>query len=288
MAQTRIPLAQLDTTIVSLSAIQSVTNKDLTGAGNTFPTFNQNTTGSAAKLTTARTIAGTSFDGSANISLANKFIVQGTADTGLSGPQFLGALGTGIVKNTTTTGILSIAVAADFPTLNQSTTGSAATLTTSRNFSIAGSTGLTATAVGFNGSADVALTLAGTLSTGNLSNSTRDKYVTLSLDGQGTAITTGTKGYGQVPYTGTIQDWYIVADQSGSIVIDVWKVASAVPTVTNTITASAKPTLSAAQSAFAGAITGWTTAVTAGDVFGFSVTSATTVTRVTLGVRIRI
>lgn len=77
------------------------------------PTLNQNTTGSAATLTTARTIAGTSFNGSANISLANKFIVQGTTDAGLSGPQFLGALGTGLVKNTTTTGILSIAAASD-------------------------------------------------------------------------------------------------------------------------------------------------------------------------------
>ena len=42
------------------------------------------------------------------------------------------ALATGIIKSTTTTGALSIAVAADFPTLNQNTTGSAATLTTPR------------------------------------------------------------------------------------------------------------------------------------------------------------
>jgi hypothetical protein len=69
------------------------------------------TAGNATKLATARTIAGTSFDGSANVTLANKFIVQGTADTGLTAAQFLGALGTGIVKNTTTTGVLSIAVA---------------------------------------------------------------------------------------------------------------------------------------------------------------------------------
>lgn len=99
----------------------------------TFPTLNQNTTGSAAKWTTARNLAGNSVDGSANVAFANKFIVQGTADTGLSAAQFLGALGTGIIKNTTTTGVLSIAIAADFPTLNQSTTGSAATLTTPRN-----------------------------------------------------------------------------------------------------------------------------------------------------------
>jgi len=39
------------------------------------------------------------------------------------------ALATGILKSTTTTGALSIAVAADFPTLNQNTTGTAANVT---------------------------------------------------------------------------------------------------------------------------------------------------------------
>ena len=50
----------------------------------------------------------------------------------LTNEQALGGLATGILKNTTTTGVLSIAVAGDFPTLNQNTTGSAATLTTPR------------------------------------------------------------------------------------------------------------------------------------------------------------
>jgi hypothetical protein len=43
------------------------------------------------------------------------------------------ALGTGILKSTTGTGALTIAVAADFPILNQSTTGNATTATTSTN-----------------------------------------------------------------------------------------------------------------------------------------------------------
>lgn len=55
------------------------------------------------------------------------FITQ-TVDAGLTGEQALSALATGIVKNTTTTGVLSIAVAGDFPTLNQNTTGTAAGL----------------------------------------------------------------------------------------------------------------------------------------------------------------
>lgn len=99
------------TDAVTLTGTQTLTNKDLTSGTNTFPTFNQNTTGSAAKWTTARSLAGNSVDGSANVAFTNKFIVQGTSDAGLTGAQFLGALATGIVKNTTTTGVLSIAIA---------------------------------------------------------------------------------------------------------------------------------------------------------------------------------
>jgi hypothetical protein len=56
------------------AAAVALTNKDLTGVGNTFPTFNQSTTGNAAtatKLATARTINGVSFDGTANITVAD-------------------------------------------------------------------------------------------------------------------------------------------------------------------------------------------------------------------------
>jgi len=46
--------------IVQLAATQALTNKDLTGAGNTFPTFNQNTTGNAATATVAAGVAANS------------------------------------------------------------------------------------------------------------------------------------------------------------------------------------------------------------------------------------
>lgn len=47
---------------------------------------------------------------------------------GINGTLMSG-LATGILKNTTGTGVPSIAVAGDFPTLNQNTTGNAGTVT---------------------------------------------------------------------------------------------------------------------------------------------------------------
>lgn len=112
--------------------------------------------------------------GSFATSSASKFILQGTADSTVSAAQFLGALTTGIVKNTTTTGVLSIAVAADFPTLNQNTTGSAATLTTPRAIN----------GVNFDGSAAITVTAAAGTLTGTTLNST---VVTSSLTTLGTS-----------------------------------------------------------------------------------------------------
>lgn len=56
--------------------------------------------------------------------------VMSAATAGTDYSAGTSALATGILKSTTSTGALSIAVAADFPTLNQNTTGNAATVTT--------------------------------------------------------------------------------------------------------------------------------------------------------------
>lgn len=134
----------------------------------------------------------------------------------------------------------------------------------------------------------VATTIAaGVVTSAKMAANPTKREITFSLDGQGSAIAAnGTWYLSAVPYAGTITSWNMVADVSGSIVIDVWKLNAAVPTVTNTITASALPTLSSAQSAFAGAITAWTTAVAAGDVFAFHVNSAATVTKVSLTIMV--
>jgi hypothetical protein len=104
------------------------------------------------------------------------------------------------------------------------------------------------------------------------------------IDGGGTAILAGEIAYLPCPYTGTITSWTIVADQTGSIVVDVWKdtYLNFPPTVADTIAASAKPTLASQQKNTNVVLANWLPAVTAGDVFAFKVDSASTVTRVTL------
>ena len=108
--------------------------------------------------------------------------------------------------------------------------------------------------------------------------------VAVTLDGQGGVISTGLKGFTTIPYSGTITGWQLFADQSGSIVIDVWKdvYASFPPTVADTITGSEKPTLSSVQNNQDLTLTTWTTAVATNDILAINVDSASTVTRCTL------
>jgi hypothetical protein len=91
------------------------------------------------------------------------------------------SLSTGILKSTTTTGALSIAVAGDFPTLNQNTTGTAANITGVLNASsfpaltgdVTTSSGSLATAIGTNKVLDAMIRQSGALSViGRSANST--------------------------------------------------------------------------------------------------------------------
>lgn len=116
----------------------------------------------------------------------------------------------------------------------------------------------------------------------------RTRQITAVIGDGVSVIPTGVVGFTSSPYTGTITKARILSTDaavtSGSIVVDVWKdtYANYPPTVADTITASAKPTLSSAIKNEDSTLTGWTTSVTAGDIFGFNVDSATSVKRVTL------
>lgn len=114
------------------------------------------------------------------------------------------------------------------------------------------------------------------------------RTIYLVLDGGGQTITTGVKADVRVPYTGTITGWEIVANASGSIVIDVWKdtYANFPPTVADTIAGTEKPTLSSATKNQDTSLSTWTTSLTAGDWLRFNVDSATTVQRVALAIMV--
>lgn len=140
------------------------------------------------------------------------------------------------------------------------------------------------------GADDAANLSTGTLSAARLPTATRTRTLTFIIDGGGTAITTGQKGHLFLDFAGTIKGWTIMGDQSGSIVVDVWKdtYANFPPAVADTIAASAKPTLSAAQKNQDTTLTGWTTSFSAGDVLAFNVDSVATVTRVLIALKVEV
>lgn len=115
------------------------------------------------------------------------------------------------------------------------------------------------------------------------------RVIGLIVDAKDVEIRTGFKDYIVIPYDGTIIGWYLFADQSGDIVVDVWKDIwdNFPPTVADTIAGSEKPTLSAQVKNQDHALPSWTTDVKAGDVIGFNVDSVSTVTKITLELRVR-
>ena len=108
--------------------------------------------------------------------------------------------------------------------------------------------------------------------------------VTFVINGaSGGAITTGALGvFPAVDFACTINRIDVSGTPSGSITVDIWKAAGAIPTSGNKISASAPATLSSSQLSQNGSLSGWTLGVSAGDVFGGTIATAATVTAVTI------
>jgi hypothetical protein len=106
------------------------------------------------------------------------------------------------------------------------------------------------------------------------------------IDGGGSIPATGSKGFIQIPYAGTITGWTILVNASGSCQITVKKSTySGFPT-TASIVASAPPVLTTAQKATSTTLTGWTTALALGDVLEFNLDSVTTSVRIILELQV--
>jgi len=182
----------------------------------------------------------------------------------------LGGLVTGILKNTTSTGIPSIAAGGtdfEFPltfsgALSRSTNAiSCLTATGSQAGCLSSSDWST-----FNGKVSTVVHPIG--------------YI---FDGGGSALTSGKAYTYFVPFACTITAWNMTVD-TGTATVDVWKVASgtAIPTITNTITASALPAIASGTALHSTTLTGWTTSVAANDIIAFNLNAVSSATKVSI------
>ena len=115
-----------------------------------------------------------------------------------------------------------------------------------------------------------------------------DAAIVFIIDGGGSTITTGQKGHIRVSFACTINRVTMLADQSGSIVVDIWKdtYANFPPADADSITASAPPTISGAQKSEDSTLSGWTTSIAADDILAFNVDSVSTIERVALNLKV--
>jgi hypothetical protein len=113
------------------------------------------------------------------------------------------------------------------------------------------------------------------------------KYIQLTFDGGGSAITSGLQAEVQVPCIGTISSWDIFSTLTGSCVIDVLKSDdySSYPTFTS-IAGTEKPELATQSKNQDLSLSTWTAGLTAGNILRFNVDSASTVQKVYLTIKI--
>lgn len=107
------------------------------------------------------------------------------------------------------------------------------------------------------------------------------------IDAGNSVITTGLKGYVEWGFPATITGWTILANEVGSIVLDVWKDSylNFTPTVADTIAGSEKPTLVNAQKNQDLSLTSFSTTVAQGDIWAFNVDSVASVKKITIAFR---
>ena len=105
------------------------------------------------------------------------------------------------------------------------------------------------------------------------------------LDGGGGELSTGIKCDIIFPSSLTLQEYYVVGDQSGSMVTDLWHCTynefdnAAHPVVGDTICAAAKPTIAAAHKTKDDTLTDWSKDVEKGDVWRLNLDSVSDFTR---------
>lgn len=115
-----------------------------------------------------------------------------------------------------------------------------------------------------------------------------DEEIVVTFDGGGSVLPTGdTQTYYVCPFNANIVSWELSGVPSGSLVIDIWKKFRAIPSVAESITGTTPPTLITQQLNTSASLSGWVVNVKQGDVFDFSISSVTTVTKAILTLKLQ-
>lgn len=110
----------------------------------------------------------------------------------------------------------------------------------------------------------------------------------VTIDGSGYPIDVGEKAAVPIYFACTIAEATILGDIGGNAVVDIWKdtYGSYPPTDADSITGSSPPTLTGVSKSTDTTLTGWTTAIAAGDILLFNVDSCSGIRRLTISLKL--
>lgn len=115
---------------------------------------------------------------------------------------------------------------------------------------------------------------------------TKIRHIEIALDGGGQTISTGLKGYLRIDYPCVIKSVTLLANVSGSIVVEIWKCSyTNFNTVTHPVTsdklngAGTPPTISSAVKSKDSTLTNWTITIEADSILAFNVNSCTSIVK---------
>jgi hypothetical protein len=110
------------------------------------------------------------------------------------------------------------------------------------------------------------------------------------MDGGGVSLTPGLKGYLEIPFDCIINRITILGDQTGSVVLDIWRTPYASfspgthPVAGDTITGL--PTIASGLKFQDSVLLGWNVGISAGDVLAFNLNSVSGFQRLTVSLKV--
>lgn len=119
---------------------------------------------------------------------------------------------------------------------------------------------------------------------------TDHRGIMLIIDGGGSAITTGIKGFIYVPFKCEIERAILLADQTGSIKIDIWKdnYANFPPTDADSVCGGNEPEIVTGIKDDDATLTDWSKDLAEHDILAFNVDSVTDIERLTITLEVRL